>query len=141
MSASSSVAAALSIAVFSGLLPILQRSLHLEEVPVTVAEAPVGVGVHFHAPAFPFSLRGAEPPVCPAPEPCARPLPLHRAGLRWLALYEGWAPKIIVCVVIALVLLTCCARSCATRRLRRRPVIRYGGRVVPAARARPALLG
>jgi hypothetical protein len=141
MSASSSVAAALGMAVFSGLLPLLQRSGPPVEVPIAEAEPSVAAGVHFHAPAFPFSLRGTEPPVCPAPEPCARPLPLHRAGLRWLALYEGWLPEIIVCVVIALVLLTCCARSCATRRLRRRPVIRYGGRVVPAARARPALLG
>ena len=100
--------------MFSGLLPLLHRSGHPEEVPIAEAEPSVAAGVHFHAPAFPFSLRGTEPPVCPAPGPCARPLPPHRAGLRWLALYEGWAPKIVVCVIIILVLLICCIRSCAT---------------------------
>jgi hypothetical protein len=138
MSASVGVVAAASIAALSGLLPILQRSLRLGEAPEAVAEAPA---VHFHAPAFPFSLRGAEPPVCPAPEPCARPLTLHRDFLRRVALHEGWAPEVATGIAFALVLLIWCVRRIASRRLRRRPGIRYGGRVVPAARARPAVLG
>ena len=141
MSASSGIAAALGVAEFSGLLPLLQRSLHLKKVLIAEAEPSVAPDVHFHVPAFPFSLRGTEPPVCPAAEPCARPLPPHRAGLRWLALYEGWAPEIVVCLITILVLLICCVRSCSTRRLHRRPVIQYAGRIVPATRARPALLG
>ena len=141
MSASLSTAAALSAAVISGLIPVLLRSGHREEVPLAEAVASGTPGVHFHAPAFQFSLRGSETPVCPAPEACAQPLPLHRAGLRWLALYPGWAPEIFLIVLVAAALLFCCARRGASRRIQRRPVVKYEGRIVPAARARPALLG
>ena len=88
-----------------------------------------------------LALRGSETPVCPAPEACAQPLPLHRAGLRWLALYPGWAPEIFLIAVVAAALLCCCARRGASRRIQRRPVVKYEGRIVPAARVRPALLG
>ena len=141
MPASASIAAAFVISLLSVTWPLLQGS----EDPRVVLFGEVGAspspGVHVHAPAYHFSLRGSDPPLCPEPEACALPLPPHRACLRWLALYPGWAPEIFVGVVVGVILLILCARRCATRRLHRRPSVRYAGRIVPAAHARPALLG
>lgn len=138
MPASASVASALVVGLLSAVWPLLHSTLpserHLEEVVASPS-----LGVHLHAPAYHFSLGGGES--CPEPEPCAVALPPHRAALRWLALYPGWAPEIAVGGLFALLIIGLVVRRCASRRLRRRPVVRYAGRVVPAAHARPALLG
>ena len=129
---------AVVVGLLSAVWPVLHSTLpserHLEEV---AASPPLGV--HLHAPAYHFSLGGCE--TCPEPEPCAAALTPHRAALRWLALYPGWAPEIAVGVFFSLLVIGLVARRCASRRLRRRPVVRYAGRIVPAAHARPALLG
>ena len=142
MPATAGVAAAFAVAAFSVLGPLFQRSWHQEGVPAEeVGASPTPA--RYSAPASP-AFRGAAPPPAPPPcpeHPCAQALPLHRAALRWVALYPGWAPEILFAAVLAAVILVFVARRWATKRVNRRPKIRYAGRVVPAAHARPALLG